>query len=93
MNKLLRILFLLLICAGTAQATKIKGHVYDKQTGEAIVGATVVLENPRRVTNTGLDGTFEFKGMVRGSAKISVSYITYQTITKTIMVEKEDNEH
>jgi len=93
MNKLLQILFLLLFCAGTANATKLKGHVYDKQTGEAIVGATVVLENPRRVTNTGLDGTFEFKDVKAGAAKISVSYITYKTIEKTLVVLKEDNDH
>ncbi|MCX2496283.1 outer membrane beta-barrel protein [Pedobacter sp. PF22-3] len=93
MNKSLQILFLLLFCAGTANATKLKGHVYDKQTGEAIVGATVVLENPRRVTNTGLDGTFEFKDVKVGTAKISVSYITYRTIEKTFMILKEDNDH
>ncbi|TCD25567.1 TonB-dependent receptor [Pedobacter psychrodurus] len=93
MNKLLQILFLLLFCAGTANATKLKGHVYDKQTGEAIVGATVVLENPRRTTNTGLDGTFEFKDVKVGTAKISVSYITYKTIEKTLVILKEDNDH
>lgn len=93
MNKLLQILFLLLFCAGTANATKLKGHVYDKQTGEAIVGATVVLENPRRTTNTGLDGTFEFKDVKVGAAKISVSYITYKTIEKTLVILKEDNDH
>ncbi|MBE5319857.1 outer membrane beta-barrel protein [Pedobacter sp. MR2016-19] len=93
MNKLLQILFLLLFCAGTANATKLKGHVYDKQTGEAIVGATVVLENPRRVTNTGLDGTFEFKDVKAGATKISVSYITYRTIEKTLVILTEDNDH
>lgn len=93
MNKLLQILFLLLFCSGTANATKLKGHVYDKQTGEAIVGATVVLESPRRTTNTGLDGTFEFKDVKVGAAKISVSYITYKTIEKTLVILKEDNDH
>jgi len=93
MNKRLQILFLLLFCAGTANATKLKGHVYDKQTGEAIVGATVVLENPRRTTNTGLDGTFEFKDVKAGAAKIIVSYITYKTIEKTLVILKEDNDH
>ncbi|SDG58500.1 TonB-dependent receptor [Pedobacter terrae] len=93
MNKPLQILFLLLFCAGTVHATKLKGHVYDKQTGEAIVGATVVLENPRRVTNTGLDGTFEFKDVKAGAAKISVSYITYRTIVQTFVILKEDNDH
>ncbi|MBB6237466.1 hypothetical protein HDC90_002088 [Pedobacter sp. AK013] len=93
MNKRLQILFLLLFCAGAANATKLKGHVYDKQTGEAIVGATVVLENPRRTTNTGLDGTFEFKDVEVGAAKISVSYITYKTIEQSLVVLKEDNDH
>jgi hypothetical protein len=93
MNKRLQILFLLLFCAGTANATKLKGHVYDKQTGEAIVGATVVLENPRRITNTGLDGTFEFKDVKVGTATISVSYMTYKTIVKIVTVVKEDNDH
>ncbi|WP_316846943.1 TonB-dependent receptor [Pedobacter psychrodurus] len=93
MNKRLQILFLLLFCAGTANATKLKGHVYDKQTGEAIVGATVVLESPRRITNTGLDGTFEFKDVKVGAATISVSYITYKTIIQTVTVVKEDNDH
>ncbi|MFC1222899.1 TonB-dependent receptor domain-containing protein [Pedobacter sp. BG31] len=93
MNKPLQILFLLLFCAGTVHATKLKGHVYDKQSGEAIVGATVVLENPRRITNTGLDGTFEFKDVKVGTAKISISYVTYRTIEKTFVIRKEDNDH
>jgi TonB-dependent receptor len=93
MNKRLQILFLLLFCAGIANATKLKGHVYDKQTGEAIVGATVVLESPRRITNTGLDGTFEFKDVKVGTATISVNYMTYKTIVKTVTVVKEDNDH
>ncbi|WP_443937382.1 TonB-dependent receptor domain-containing protein [Pedobacter sp. MW01-1-1] len=93
MNKLLQILFLFVFCAGSAQATKIKGHVYDKQTGEAIVGATVVLENPHMVTSTGLDGTFEFKKLSPGKVKISVTFLTYLTQTQTVEVQKEDNEH
>jgi len=93
MNKLLQILLPLLFCATIASAAKIKGHVYDKQSGEALVGATVVLEKTGKATSTGLDGSFEIKGVTAGPATIRISYITYKTIVKDIVILKEDNDH
>jgi hypothetical protein len=75
MNKLLQILLPLLFCATIASATKLKGHVYDKQSGEALVGATVVLENTGKATTTGLDGSFEIKDVPRRRGYASVSVI------------------
>jgi TonB-dependent receptor len=93
MNKLLQILFPLLFCATIASATKIKGHVYDKQSGEALVGATVVLEKTGKVTSTGLDGSFELKDVPVGKATIRITYITYKTIVQDIEIQSKDNEH
>jgi TonB-dependent receptor len=93
MNKLLQILLPLLFCATIASATKLKGHVYDKQSGEALVGATVVLENTGKATTTGLDGSFEIKDVTLGAATIRISYITYKTVTRQITILKEDNDH
>ncbi|AYL99071.1 TonB-dependent receptor [Mucilaginibacter celer] len=93
MNKLLQILLPLLFCASVASAAKIKGHVYDKQTGEALVGATVVLEQTNKAAVTGLDGSFEIKDAPQGPATIRVTYITYKTFTQQINVLKEDNPH
>jgi TonB-dependent receptor len=93
MNKLLQILLPLLFCATIASATKLKGHVYDKQSGEALVGATVVLENTGKATTTGLDGSFELKDVNPGAATIRISYITYKTVTRQITILKEDNDH
>ncbi|TWR24607.1 TonB-dependent receptor [Mucilaginibacter achroorhodeus] len=92
MNKLLQILLPLLFCATVASATKIKGRVYDKQSGEVLVGATVVLENKGKATTTGLDGSFEIKGLEPGKATIRISYLTYRTIRQEITILKEDNE-
>jgi TonB-dependent receptor len=89
MNKLLQILLPLLFCASVASAAKIKGHVYDKQTGEALVGATVVLEKTNKATTTGLDGSFEIKDAPNGPATIRVTYITYKTVNQQITVEKD----
>ena len=93
MNKLLQILLPLLLCATIASATKLKGHVYDKRSGEALVGATVVLESTGKSTSTGLDGSFEIKDVPPGAATIRISYITYKTIVRQIAILKEDNPH
>ncbi|MES2061231.1 MAG: TonB-dependent receptor [Bacteroidota bacterium] len=93
MNKLLQILLPLLFCATIASATKIKGHVYDKQSGEALVGATVVLEKTGKATSTGLDGSFELKDVPVGKATIRITYITYKTIVQDIEILAKDNDH
>ena len=93
MNKFLQILLPLLFCATIASATKIKGHVYDKQSGEALVGATVVLEKTGKVTSTGLDGSFELKDVPVGKATIRITYITYKTIVQDIEIQSKDNDH
>lgn len=93
MNKLLQILLPLLFCVVTANATKIKGHVYDKKSGEALVGATIVLDKNGKSTTTGLDGTFEIKDAPLGKHTIRVTYVTYTTISQEITILKEDNDH
>lgn len=93
MSKFLQLLLPLLFIATLANATKLKGHVYDKQTGEALVGATVVLENTGKATTTGLDGSFELKSVTAGKATLRVSYLTYATVTQTITILDEDNPH
>jgi len=93
MNKFLQIIFPLLFCVTIAGAAKIKGHVYDKKSGEALVGATVVLENTGKATSTGLDGTFEFKGVPTGAATIRVTYLTYKTVIQQLTVADKDNDH
>lgn len=93
MNKILQILLALLFCATIASAAKIKGHVYDKQSGEALVGATIILEKTGKAASTGLDGSFEIKDVPAGAATIRVTYITYKTIVKEIVVLEKDNPH
>lgn len=93
MNKLLQILFLLFFSVTAANAAKIKGHVYDKQSGEALVGATIVIEKTGQATSTGLDGSFEFKNVPEGKVTFKISYLTYQTVSKEVTVLKDDNPH
>ncbi|MGY4537377.1 TonB-dependent receptor [Mucilaginibacter sp. UYNi724] len=93
MNKLLQVLLPLLFCATIAGAAKIKGHVYDKHSGEALVGATIFLDGTGQATSTGLDGSFEIKGVPAGVATLRISYITYKTVTRQITVLEKANDH
>lgn len=59
-----------------AQTRTIKGEVTDAQNGEALIGATVIVEDEKGGTVTDFDGNFSLQ--VSSSAKkIKVSYIGY----------------
>ena len=59
-----------------AQTRTIKGEVTDAQNGEALIGATVMVEGEKGGTVTDFDGNFSL--LVSSSAKkIKVSYIGY----------------
>ncbi|WP_316746464.1 TonB-dependent receptor [Pedobacter gandavensis] len=91
MKTLLPVLFCLLFSITVAHASGLKGYVYDQQTGEAMIGASVQLENTKLVVLTGLDGSFEFKHPAAGTYNLKVSYLMYKTLLKQVVVLKEDN--
>ncbi|MEJ2904647.1 TonB-dependent receptor [Pedobacter panaciterrae] len=91
MKSILQVLFCLLIGAATASATSLKGYVFDQKTGEALVGASVYLENTDKAVLTGLDGSFEIKHPPAGNFTLKVSYVMYKVLSKQITILKEDN--
>jgi len=91
MNKYLQTLLFLLLCVTAANATKLKGHVYDRKTGEPMVGATVSLDKTNKATTTGLDGSFELKDVPKGIFNLRVSYIMFKTVIQEVDIEKGDN--
>ena len=59
-----------------AQTRTIKGEVTDAQNGEALIGATVMVEGEKGGTVTDFDGNFSLQVSSSGK-KIKVSYIGY----------------
>lgn len=68
-----------LINAGTKG--RIKGKVVDLQTGEALIGANVVVVGSTAGANTDVNGEYLIQNLEAGVYTIKASYVGYQTIS------------
>ncbi|MBO0932391.1 TonB-dependent receptor [Fibrella aquatilis] len=85
--KHLYLLLLLTLVVSVAHAATLKGTITDAQTGESLVGATVMLNGSVELgVVTGLNGSYTLKAVPEGSYTLTVSYVSYQTSTKTIAI-------
>jgi len=86
------ILFLLILSQGyfyPQQKGMVTGTVLDSQTGEAIVGANVLIENTNIGAATDLDGNFRIENVQPGKYNLIISYISYaRTVIKDIVVNE-----
>ncbi|MBD0402025.1 TonB-dependent receptor [Flammeovirga sp. EKP202] len=84
---LLSLLFNLTIFSVSAQT--IKGTITDK-SGEALIGASVVVEGTMNGAMVGLNGTYVIKGISKGSTvNLKASFVGFKTQTKSITVSGE----
>jgi TonB-dependent receptor len=62
-----------------AQGTgKVTGKVTDKKTGEALIGATVLLQGISKGAATNVNGEYALTGIPAGTYEILVKYVGYQ---------------
>ncbi len=63
-----------------AQAGKISGKIIDKENGEDLIGASVLIAGTSKGAATDLFGSFEITNVEPGTYKLQVRYISYKTI-------------
>jgi len=68
----------ILLAAGTG---KIKGRVTDKETKEALIGASVALEGTSQGAVTDANGDYVILNVATGTYTVKVSYVGYQAIS------------
>ncbi|GAB4402842.1 MAG: TonB-dependent receptor [Microscillaceae bacterium] len=79
--------FLLLSSVAFAQNGTIRGTITDAETGEALIGVTVVVEGTTNGAATDLDGKYTLQ-LAPGTYNLKISYVSYETKTITgIVVE------
>lgn len=79
-------IFAFLAIPGFAQKGTVKGTITDKTTGEALIGASVVVQGTTIGTSTNIDGQYELPNVNTGSVNLEASFIGYEKVVKTITV-------
>lgn len=69
-----------------AQTGTIRGFVYDKATGEPIIFTNVVLQGTTTGAATDVNGYFSISRIDPGEYTLFVTYLGYDTLTKTVNV-------
>jgi hypothetical protein len=64
----------------------VQGRVYNPASQEYVRNAEVKLEGTNQVTYTENDGSFSFRDVAPGQAKITVTYSGYTSVTETFTV-------
>ncbi len=86
-RKLLFLLFLVLAVPLTElsaqQSGRVRGVVTDAQTGEPLIGVSVVIPGTSRGISTDVDGSYEL-GNVPADGSLEFSYLGYQTRTVAV---------
>ncbi|WKN42033.1 TonB-dependent receptor [Tunicatimonas pelagia] len=82
MRTLVLLLFFLTTLSNViAQTGTIRVSVFDNETGEALIGATVVIAGTTQGSVTDLDGKAAIGNLEPGSYNVQVSYVSYQPKT------------
>ena len=85
----MRLFFSLFICfffsTTFSQNIKVSGNITDKNTGETLIGASVIFGKGLGVS-TDFDGNFSFFTNY-GDRKITISYVGYKQISKEIKID------
>ncbi len=76
-----------------AQSGTIKGKITDKETGETLIGATVMIEGTTTGTITDFEGNYVIKNVEPGTYNLVCSFVSYETQRVTDVVIKGGDEY
>ena len=80
-------LYLLLNLLTFSQENILSGYIKDGKTGEALIGASVFLQNPKIKELQPMSTGFILSRLSSGNCDVKFSYIGYKEIVKTIQLE------
>ena len=71
-----------------ASSGSIRGKVTDKATGEALIGANVVIQGLQTGAATDIDGNYEIKNISVGTYTVKASYVGYKPVEQKDVIIK-----
>lgn len=80
---------LILVCLSgmcLAQTGTVRGHIYDKTTGEPIIYSNILLDDTTYGTNSDFNGFFNLSGIPVGKYVLKGTYLGYDTISVDVEI-------
>lgn len=87
--KHLRLLVALVLSSSLLSAQEISGILFDKRTGEPLIGASVFVKGTTNGVQTDIDGKFSFKPGTEPPYILVFSYIGYQSMEQPVNSKAE----
>lgn len=83
------IVIVLMLMSLQASAATLKGRVFSSDTGEALVGAAIVVEGTAIGTVSDYDGNYELTGLTAGQVDIVVQYVSFAQQRLTVLIKND----
>lgn len=85
-------MFFSFICPKAAfSLVRLKGVIKDNTSGEFLTGASVQVANTYLVTLSNDKGIYELKKLKEGKYEIHISFIGYETLSQTLVLQNDTN--
>jgi hypothetical protein len=84
-----KFLFFISITSVLAQTGSVKGTVKDKETGELLTGAAIIIKGTTKGTITDFDGNYVLKDIPAGEITLVCSFVSYGTTENAIKVNAD----
>ncbi|MCH7409586.1 TonB-dependent receptor [Belliella sp. DSM 111904] len=86
MRKLGLSLVLFCVYLNVVAQHRVSGIVKDKETGEVLVGANVIIEGTGRGATSDLSGNFEIRNVPGGEFTLNITYLGYERVKNTLEI-------
>tara|TARA_B100000795_G_scaffold19664_1_gene13073 strand:- start:13305 stop:15689 length:2385 start_codon:yes stop_codon:yes gene_type:complete len=89
-QSILLLSLLLVSCAFYAQNAAVKGFLYDKETGEPLIGVNIYTLNGQYSTTSNIDGYYSLTKMADGDYQVVFSMVGFLEVIESVSVAGRD---
>jgi hypothetical protein len=91
--KFMMLILLSTICFSTAHAVTVSGKILDKETGESVPSAAIMVVGTTRGAAADVEGLFSIPDLPAGAVQLKISALGFQPFTKDLTLVEGNDQH